>query len=111
MRFSGEAPRNALATPPSIRPASTVISRHYANRTHYRVRALKVTTPVDVETLYIIEIHSTTSKKYDAKICPQVARRNVGDLWSLAADHGYDAKSFRDELRENGIRPLIKYPS
>jgi IS5 family transposase len=84
-------------------------SRHYANRTHYRVRALKVTALVDVETLYITDIHSTTSKKSDFKIGPQVARRNAGDLRSLAADRGYDAKAFRDELRANGIRPLIKH--
>jgi IS5 family transposase len=84
-------------------------SRHYANRTDYRVRALKVTALVDVETLYITDIHATTSKKHDAKIGPQVARRNAGDLRSLAADRGYDAKAFRDELRENGIRPLIKH--
>ena len=28
---------------------------------------------------------------------------------SLAADRGYDDKAFRDELPENGIRPLIKH--
>jgi len=67
-------------------------SRHYATCTHYRVRALKVTALVDVDTLHITDIHSTTSKKHDAKICPQVARRNAGDLLSLAADRGYDAK-------------------
>jgi len=43
-------------------------SRHYANRTNYLIRALKVTVLVDVETLYITDIHSTTSKKYDAKL-------------------------------------------
>jgi len=80
-------------------------SRHYANRTHYRVRALKVTALVDVETLHITDNHSTTSKKHDAEIGPQVARRNAGDLRSLPANRGYDAKAFRDELRENGIRP------
>mgnify|MGYP000610360892 CR=1 FL=1 len=84
-------------------------SRHYANRTNYPVRALKVTALVDVETLYITDIHSTTSKKHDAKIGPQVARRNADDPRSLAADRGYDAKAFRDELRESGIRPLIKH--
>ncbi len=84
-------------------------NRHYANRTNYRVRALKVTALVDVETLYITDIDSTTSKKHDAKIGPQVAQRNAGDLRSLAADRGYDAKASRDELRENGIRPLIKH--
>lgn len=84
-------------------------SRHYAQRAHYRVRSLKVTTLVDVETLYVTDVHCTTTKKHDAKIGPQVARRNAGDLLSLAADKGYDAKAFRDELRESGVRPLIKH--
>ena len=84
-------------------------SRHYVQRAHYRVRSLKVTTLVDVETLYVTDVHCTTTKKHDAKIGPQVARRNAGDLLSLAADKGYDAKAFRDELRENGVRPLIKH--
>jgi IS5 family transposase len=84
-------------------------SRHYAQRSHYRVRSLKVTALVDTETLYITDVHCTTTKKHDAKIGPQVARRNAGDLLSLAADKGYDAKAFRDELREHSIRPLIKH--
>ena len=63
---------------------------------------------MDVETLYITDIHSTTSKKHDAKIGPQVARRNASDLRSLAADRGYGSKAFHGELRENGIKPLIK---
>jgi hypothetical protein len=49
---------------------------------------------VDVETLYITDIHSPTSKLHNAKIDPQVVRRNAGDLWRLAADRGYDAKVF-----------------
>ncbi len=28
---------------------------------------------------------------------------------SLAADRGYDGKPFRDDLRADGIRPLIKH--
>jgi len=84
-------------------------SRHYANRTSYRVRALKVTALVDVETLYITIIHYTTTKKHDVKIGPQVARRDVADLRSLTADHGYDSKAFTDEIRGNGVRPLIKH--
>jgi IS5 family transposase len=84
-------------------------SRHYAQRAHYNVRSLKTTALVDVETLYITDIHCTTTKKHDTQIGPQVARRNAGDLRSLAADKGYDAKAFRDELREQGIRPLIKH--
>jgi len=49
--------------------------------------------------LYVTDIRLTTSKKHDAKI----------DLRSLAADRGYDTKAFRDELHDNGIRPLIKH--
>jgi len=63
---------------------------------------------VDVETLYTTDIHCTT-KKHDAKIGPQVARRNATDLRSLAGDRGYGSKAFRDEPRENGVRPLIKH--
>ncbi|WP_312912592.1 IS5 family transposase [Natronosalvus caseinilyticus] len=84
-------------------------SRHYATRSHYRVRTLKVTALVDVETLYITDIHSTTCTPSDFRIGPQVARRNATDLRSLAADRGYDDKAFRDALRERGIRPLIKH--
>jgi|GEM_PF-3342418 len=47
-------------------------SRHYGNHTHYGVRALKVTALVDLETLYITDLRSTTSKKHDSKIGPQV---------------------------------------
>ena len=84
-------------------------SRHYATRAHYRVRSLKVTALVDVKTLYVFDVPCTTTKKHDATIGPQIARRNAADLRSLAADRGYDGKPFRDELRSNGIRPLIKH--
>jgi hypothetical protein len=57
------------------------------------VRALKITAFVDVETLHITGIHSTTSMNHDAKIGTQVVRRNAGNLRSLAADRGYDTKA------------------
>jgi len=38
---------------------------------------------VDVETLHITVIYCTTTKKHDAKIEPQVTRRNAADLRSL----------------------------
>ena len=61
-----------------------------------------------METLYITDTHSTTSKKSDfltARNCLLLA----GDLRSLAADKGYDKKVFREELRGAGTRTLIKY--
>jgi len=84
-------------------------SGHYANCTSYRIRALKVTALVDVETLYITDIHCTTTKKHDAKIGPRVGCIPAGDLRSLAADRGYDLNAFTDELRGNSVRPLIKH--
>jgi len=84
-------------------------SRHYVQRAHYKLRSLKVTALVDVETLYITDVHSAAGKPSDFRIGPQVARRNAGDLRSLAADSGYDSMEFRGELRENGVRPLIKH--
>lgn len=52
-------------------------SRHYATRSHYRVRALNVTALVDVETLYITDIHSTTNKKHDAQIGGTMRKRST----------------------------------
>jgi len=84
-------------------------SRYYANRKHYRVRSLKVTALVDVKSLYVYDVHCTTTKKHGAKIGPQVARRNAADLRSLSADRAYDGKPFRDELRSDRTRPLIPH--
>ena len=52
---------------------------------------------------------STTRKGSDADRCEQIARRNAGDLRSLAADKGYDKNELRERLRDFAIRPLIKH--
>ncbi len=49
-------------------------SRHYAQRAHYRVRTLKVTVLVDVETLYVTDVHVSTKTPSDFRIGPQVTR-------------------------------------
>ena len=85
-------------------------SRHYCHRTNYRVQTLKVTKLVDTESQAVLDVHcSTTLKGSDADRCEQIARRNAGDLRSLAADKGYDKNALREQLRELGIRPLIKH--
>ncbi|ELY37724.1 transposase IS4 family protein [Natronorubrum tibetense GA33] len=60
---------------------------------------------MDVETLYITDIHSTTCMPSDFRIGLRVARRNANDLRNLATDRGYDDKAFCDSLREHGIAP------
>jgi IS5 family transposase len=85
-------------------------SRHYCQRTSYRVQKLKVTKLVDTDTQAILDVHcSPTREGSNADLCAQIARPNAGDLLSLAADKGYDKKALREALRELGIRPLIKH--
>ena len=85
-------------------------SRHYCQRTSYRVQKLKLTKLADTDTQAILDVHcSTTREGSDADLCAQIARRNAGDLLSLAADKGYDKKALREALRDLNIRPLIKH--
>jgi len=84
-------------------------SKHYCRRTNYRVQTLKTTMLVDTETQAILDVHCTTGKRHDTRLGWQVARRNAGDLTSLVADKGYDWMRFRENLREEGVRPLIKH--
>jgi IS5 family transposase len=84
-------------------------SKHYCRRTNYRVQTLKTTALVDTETHAILDVHCTTKKRHDTHLGWQVARRNAGDLHSLAADKGYDWMDLREMLREEDVRPLIKH--
>jgi IS5 family transposase len=84
-------------------------SKHYCHRTNYRVQTLKTTALIDTASQAILDIHCTTSKRHDTQIGWQVARRNTGDLRSLAADKGYDWMALRENLREADVRPLIKH--
>jgi IS5 family transposase len=85
-------------------------SRRYCQRTSSRVQKLKVTKLVDTDSQAVLDVHcSTTREGSDADLTEQIARRNAGDLQSLAADKGYDKESLRESLRDIGIRPLIKH--
>ncbi len=85
-------------------------SRHYCHRTNYRVQTLKVTKTVDTATQAVLDLHcSTVLKGSDSDLCEQIARRNAGDMRSLAADKGYDKQALREQLRELDIRLLIKH--
>ena len=85
-------------------------SRHYCQRISYRVQKLKVTKLVDTDSQAVLDVHCSTNREgSDADLAEQIARRNAGDLRSLAADKGYDKQSLRESLRDLGIRPLIKH--
>ncbi len=81
-------------------------SKHYCDRTDYRVQTVEATKLVDTETQAILEVHCTTTLKgSDAEVCKQLARRYGGELLTLAADKGYDSQPLRESLREMGTRP------
>ena len=84
-------------------------SPHYLRRIDRSVETLKVTFLVDIADQAITDVHCSTRWPNDAKIGPKLARRNVEALKSLSADKGYDSNAFREELRESGVRPLIKH--
>ncbi len=82
---------------------------HYLRRIDRSVETFKVTFLVDTADHAIIDVGCSTRWPNDAKIGPKLARRNIEALRSLSADKGYDSNSFRTELRDGGVRPLIKH--
>ena len=75
-------------------------SRHYCQRSSYRVYKLKVTKLVDTASQAVLDIHCSTNREgSDADLAEQIARRNSGDLRPLAADKGYDKKALRENRR------------
>jgi IS5 family transposase len=84
-------------------------NRHYYQRISYRVQKLKVTKLVDTESQTTVDVYcSTTREGSDTDLCEQIARRNAGDLQSLAADKGHDKQASCESPRNLGIRPLTK---
>lgn len=92
----------------------THASRYYTKRTDLKIGSLKVTLAVDLEDLTVVDVHMTTTRKHDTKIGPKLVKRLAEyrpqeEIKVLAADKGYDDSSFREDLREKDIRPLIKH--
>ena len=84
-------------------------SSHYLRRIDRSVKTIQTTFLVDTAEGAVLDLHCSTKWPDETRIGPKVALRNAGDLRSLAADKGYDDMSFRESLREAGIRPLIKH--
>jgi len=85
-------------------------TRYYCQRISYCVQKLKVTKLVDIDSRAVPDVHCSTNREgSDADLAERIARRNAGDLRSLAADKGYDKQSLREALRELGVRPLIEH--
>ena len=84
-------------------------SSHYLRRVDRSVETLKVTLLIDTAEQAIIDLDVSAKWPNDAKIGPKITDRNADNLISVAADKGYDSASFRDQLRKNGVRPLVRH--
>ena len=84
-------------------------SYHYWRRSDRTIQTMKATVLVDSYTKTVLDVQPTAKWRHDTAVGPQVARRNAGDLLSLAADKGYDKNAFREWLRDHDVRPLIRH--
>jgi IS5 family transposase len=84
-------------------------SSHYLRRIDRSVETLKVTFLIDTAEQAIIDVDVSAKWPNDAKVGPKITTRNADKLVSVAADKGYDSAEFREQLRENGVRPLVKH--
>lgn len=70
---------------------------------------MKTTLLTDCSSGAILELHCTTNWPHDTQIGWQVLTRNCDRIRTITANKGYDWADLRTELRENGVRPLIKH--
>lgn len=84
-------------------------SPNYLKRVERSVETLKITLLIDTADQAILDVHCSAKWPNDAAVGPQITSRNAEKLTSLAADKGYDSAAFRRQLREQGVRPLVKH--
>lgn len=86
-------------------------STHYIKRCKMRLGSMKSTFIVDTNTLLVLAVNATVTRRHDTKIIlPLVGKTAEGfSIKRLCADKGYDDKEVRDALRSMGIRPLVKH--
>jgi IS5 family transposase len=84
-------------------------SHHYAKRTNYTFKAVKTTALTDCETGAILDIHCSMKQPGDSQVGWQLLKRNIDKVTILTADKGYDWWLFRQKLRAEGVKPVIKH--
>ncbi|MFB6130448.1 MAG: IS5 family transposase, partial [Salinigranum sp.] len=84
-------------------------SRHYVLRVGYNFDDIKTTALVDCDSTAILDVHCSMKQPHDTHVGRQVLTRNLDLLETVTADKSYDWDALRRELREEGIRPVIKH--
>ena len=70
-------------------------SKHYTKRTKLTIQQLKVMPLVDTRSNAIIDLHVSTTRKYDSQIAPSLIKRNTSDVAILLGDKGRDTTTRR----------------
>jgi IS5 family transposase len=83
-------------------------SSYYASTTKMDISSVKTTVLADLEHQVVLDVHMTTTRKHDTQIGPDLLAKHP-QLDTLVADKGYCDRSFRDQLRDQGIRPLVRH--
>ncbi|MFB6186290.1 MAG: hypothetical protein ABEI86_05415, partial [Halobacteriaceae archaeon] len=83
-------------------------SSHYLSQIDRSVETLKVTFLIDTADQVIIDVDVSAKWPNDSNIGPKIKGKNTYSLESMKFEKGYDSSSFRAQLRESGVRPLIK---
>ncbi|WP_327051922.1 IS5 family transposase [Halomicrococcus gelatinilyticus] len=84
-------------------------SRHYVLRVGYNFDDIKTTALVDCDSTAILDVHCSMKQPHDTQVGRQVLRRNFGQLETVTTDKSYDWDALRQELRDAGVRPVIKH--
>jgi IS5 family transposase len=86
-------------------------SKHYVKRAKMRLSSMKTSYAVDTQSQMILGVHTTVTRRHDSQIILPLVEKVMQDfpVKVCCADRGYDSKHVRDELKEVGVRPLIKH--
>lgn len=86
-------------------------SKHYVKRAKMTLSSMKTTYLIDTVTQMILGVHTTTTRKHDTQILPQLVEDVLQHfpIKVLCGDKGFDSNPLRHDLRGRSIRPLIKH--
>jgi IS5 family transposase len=82
-------------------------SKYYLQRSDRDIQKLKVTTLTDTESLAVLDLQCSIHWKHDVKAGPQIVRRNVDDLLSVAADKAFHSWTNTFEFYTLDFEPLV----
>lgn len=84
-------------------------SRHDVLRVGYNFDDIKTTALVDCASPALLDVHCSMKQPHDTQVGRQVLTRNLERLETITADKSYDWDALRHELRDAGVRPVIKH--